>query len=125
MNQLVPIRGAAAPVPVLRVANACELLGLKRRQVFRLLRGLNQNWPASLLSKHRGKPSNHRLPAEVRTLTLSIVREQLPTLARHWRRRSWQSVTALLRRDDQDAAKLLAKGAAPWRPAPVSVEMQT
>ena len=41
--------------------------------------------PTSLLSKHRGKPSNHRLPAEVRTLALSIVRERYadfgPTLA--------------------------------------------
>jgi hypothetical protein len=31
---------------------------------------------ATLLSKRRGKPSNHRLPAEVRTLALSIVRER-------------------------------------------------
>ena len=39
----------------------------------------------SLLSKHRGKPSNHRLAAEVRTLALSIVRERFadsgPTMA--------------------------------------------
>jgi hypothetical protein len=49
---------------------------LQRRQVFRLLRGLKQDGAASLLSKRRGKPSNHRLPAEVRTLALSIVRER-------------------------------------------------
>jgi hypothetical protein len=30
----------------------------------------------SLLSKRRGRPSNHRLPAEIRTLALSIVRER-------------------------------------------------
>src|SRR4029077_14544096 len=30
----------------------------------------------SLLSKRRGQPSNHRLPAEVRTLAVSIVRER-------------------------------------------------
>ena len=69
----------------LRVGDACVLIGLRRRQVFRLLRGLKQNGAASLLSKHRGKPSNHRLPAEVRTLALSIVRERYadfgPTLA--------------------------------------------
>jgi len=68
-----------------RVADACELSGLHRRQVFRLLRGLRQGGATSLLSKHRGKPSNHRLPAEVRTLTLSIVRDRYadfgPTLA--------------------------------------------
>ena len=69
----------------LRVSDACVLIGLQRRQVFRLLRGLKQDGATSLLSKHRGKPSNHRLPAEVRTLALSIVRERYadfgPTLA--------------------------------------------
>src|SRR5712672_3407125 len=62
----------------LRVSDACVLIGLQRRQVFRLLRGLQQDGATSLLSKHRGKPSNHRLPAEVRTLALSIVRERYP-----------------------------------------------
>ena len=60
----------------LRVSDACVLIGLQRRQVFRLLSGLKQDGATSLLSKHRGKPSNHRLPAEVRTLALSIVRER-------------------------------------------------
>src|SRR4029077_10614717 len=48
-------------------------------------RGLKQDGAASLVSKHRGKPSNHRLPTEVRTLALSIVRERYadfgPTMA--------------------------------------------
>ena len=65
----------------LRVSDACVLIGLQRRQVFRLLRGLKQDGAASLLSKRRGKPSNHRLPAEVRTLALSIVRERYSDLA--------------------------------------------
>src|SRR6185295_318709 len=60
----------------LRVSDACALIGLQRRQVFRLLRSLKQDGATSLLSKRRGKPSNHRLPAEVRTLALSIVRER-------------------------------------------------
>jgi Winged helix-turn helix len=60
----------------LRVVDACELMSLHRRQVFRLLRGLKQDGATSLLSKHRGKPSNHRLPPEVRTLALSLVRER-------------------------------------------------
>jgi hypothetical protein len=60
----------------LRVEDACGLLGLRRRQVFRLLRGLRQDGATSLLSKRRGQPGNHRLPAEVRTLALSIVRER-------------------------------------------------
>src|ERR1700752_434568 len=69
----------------LRVTDACLLIGLQRRQVFRLLRGLKQDGATSLLSKRRGKPSNHQLPAEVRTLALSIVRERYadsgPTMA--------------------------------------------
>jgi hypothetical protein len=69
----------------LRIADACTLIGLQRRQVFRLLRNLKQDGATSLLSKRRGKASNHRLPAEVRTLALSIVRERYadfgPTLA--------------------------------------------
>jgi hypothetical protein len=60
----------------LRVSDACVLIGLQRRQVFRLLRGLKQDGATSLLSKRRGRPSNHRLPAEVRTLALSIVRDR-------------------------------------------------
>jgi Winged helix-turn helix len=60
----------------LRAADACEPIGLHRRQVFRLLRGLRQDGAASLLSKRRGKPGNHRLPAEVCTLALSIVRDR-------------------------------------------------
>jgi hypothetical protein len=46
----------------LRVADACELLNLKRRQVFRLLAGLKHGGAASLVSKRRGRPSNNRLP---------------------------------------------------------------
>ena len=69
----------------LRISDACVLIGLQRRQVFRLLRGLEQDGPASLLSKRRGRPSNHRLRPEVRILALSIVRERYadfgPTLA--------------------------------------------
>jgi winged helix-turn helix protein len=69
----------------LRIADACTLIGLHRRQVFRLLRNLKQDGATSLLSKRRGKPSNHRLSAEVRILALSIVRERYadfgPTLA--------------------------------------------
>jgi len=54
----------------LRVSDACVLIGLQRRQVFRLLRGLKQDGATSLLSKRRGRPSNHRLPDEVHTLAL-------------------------------------------------------
>src|SRR5712672_2278473 len=60
----------------LRVIDAAVLIGLRRRHVFRLLRGLKQDGATSLLSKRRGRPSNHPLPDEVRTLALSIVRER-------------------------------------------------
>jgi hypothetical protein len=60
----------------LRVDDACALTGLHRRQVFRLLRDLKQDGVTSLVSKRRGRPSNHRLPVQVRTLALSIVRER-------------------------------------------------
>jgi hypothetical protein len=60
----------------LRVEDACALIGLQRRQVFRLLRNLKQDGAASLVSKRRGKSGDHRLPAKVRTLALSLVRER-------------------------------------------------
>jgi hypothetical protein len=69
----------------LRVADACELLGLKQRQVFRLLAGLKHGGAVSLVSKRRGRPSNNRLPEAYRDLALSLVRERYadfgPTLA--------------------------------------------
>jgi hypothetical protein len=73
---------------------ACVSVTPVRRQVFRLLRGLKQDGAASLLSKRRGQPSNHRLPAEVRTLALSLVRERYSDFGPSLRRRSWQSITA-------------------------------
>src|SRR5437879_3553771 len=91
----------------LRVSDACALIGLQRRQVFRLLRGLKQDGATSLLSKRRGRPSNHRLPAEIRTLALSIVRERYsdfgPSLAGEANRASWLFGVArdLARLDDR------------------------
>jgi hypothetical protein len=60
----------------LRVADACGLLDLKRRQVFRLLANLKHGGAASLISKRRGRPSNNRLPEAYRDLALSLVRER-------------------------------------------------
>jgi hypothetical protein len=69
----------------LRVADACDLIGLRRRQVFRLLRGLKENGPTSVASKRRGKPSNNRLAPEFCDLAVSLVRDRYgdfgPTLA--------------------------------------------
>ncbi len=40
----------------LRVNDAAQLLHLKRRQIFRLLKALRTDGAASLASKRRGKP---------------------------------------------------------------------
>ena len=60
----------------LHITDACELIALRRRQVFRLLRGLKQDGATSLVSKRRGRSSNNRLPIEVRELAMSLVRER-------------------------------------------------
>ena len=66
----------------LRVEDACALIGLQRRQIFPLLRGLKADGTTSLLSKRRGKPGNHRLPAEVRSLACPWCASAMPTLVR-------------------------------------------
>jgi Winged helix-turn helix len=43
------------------VRDARRRLGLRRRQVFRLLAGFRAQGGASLISKRRGRPSNNRL----------------------------------------------------------------
>ena len=49
---------------------------MKRRQVFRLLRGFRERGAVSLVSSRRGRPSNNRLPEAVRELAIAIVRER-------------------------------------------------
>lgn len=69
----------------LRVDDAAQLAGIGRRQAFRLLRALRENGPTSLVSKHRGRPSNRRLPSAYRDLAMALVKERYadfgPTLA--------------------------------------------
>ena len=69
----------------IRVGDACELLGLKRRQVFRLLKGLRDRGAVALVSARRHRPSNNRLPAYLRDLAVAIIKERYcdfgPTLA--------------------------------------------
>jgi hypothetical protein len=69
----------------LRIEDAAQLIGLGRRQVFRLLEGLRASGPSGLISKRRGRPSNRRLPPEYRELAMALVRERYadfgPTLA--------------------------------------------
>jgi len=64
---------------------AAQLLGLERRQVFRLLKAYRSEGATGLISKRRGRPSNRRKPEELRDKALAIIREQYwdfgPTLA--------------------------------------------
>jgi len=69
----------------LNVAAAAALLGIGRRQVFRLRQALATAGPSGLVSRKRGRPSNHRRGATFRRTVLALVREQYadfgPTLA--------------------------------------------
>ncbi len=57
---------------------AAQLLGLERRQVFRLLRTYRAKGPAGLISRRRGRHSNRRKPEALRAEVLAIIR------ARYW-----------------------------------------
>ena len=69
----------------LSVAHAAEVLGLRPRQVQRLLRTFREDGAPALRHKARGRPSNNRLRDGVRDLALALVRESYadfgPTLA--------------------------------------------
>jgi Winged helix-turn helix len=71
----------------IRIAEAATLMGLGRRQVFRLAKAYAQRGPAALVSRKRGRPSNHAYPADLSDAAIGIIR----TLARSWQRRSWRS----------------------------------
>jgi hypothetical protein len=69
----------------LTVETAAQLLGLERRQVFRLVKAYRSEGATGLISKRRGRVSNRRKPEEIRNKALAIIREQYwdfgPTLA--------------------------------------------
>src|SRR5262249_31736640 len=66
-------------------AAAGQLLGLERRQVFRLLKAYRIEGPTGLISKRRGHRSNRRKPETLRHAVLTIIRQWYwdfgPTLA--------------------------------------------
>ena len=68
-----------------RIEDAAALIGLRRRQVCRLLGAFRAQGPDALISKRRGKPSNRAHGAIFRRTCMSIVRERYedfgPTLA--------------------------------------------
>ena len=69
----------------LRPKDAAALLGISRRQVFRLLGRLRSNGAEGLISRKRGKPSNRRLSDAVRQHAIALVQAHYadfgPTLA--------------------------------------------
>ena len=79
----------------LSVADATGLIGLGRRQIYRLLQAFHADGPDGLISRKRGGPSNRALGAVFRETVLGIVRERYadfgPTLAAEklWRA-SWR-----------------------------------
>ncbi len=64
---------------------AAPLLGLTTRQIRRLQRGLESNGATALVSRKRGRPSNHQLAPGIQAQMLALVREHYadfgPTLA--------------------------------------------
>jgi transposase len=70
---------------MLRPAQAAARLGLTVRQVARLAQRYLEDGPEGLVSRKRGRPSNHQLAAGVADRALTIVRERYadfgPTLA--------------------------------------------
>ena len=51
----------------LSVKTAAQLLGLERRQVFRLVKAYRSEGATGLISKRRGRASNRRKPEEIRS----------------------------------------------------------
>jgi hypothetical protein len=69
----------------LSVADATGLIGVERRQIYRLLEAFRAHGADGVISRKRGKPSNRALGAVLRETVLSIVRDRYadfgPTLA--------------------------------------------
>ena len=72
----------------LRITDAAALLGLKRRQVYRLLDRLREDGAEGMISRKRGRPGNRRHSDALRDRIIAIVREHYhdfgPTLAREY-----------------------------------------
>ena len=69
----------------LSVADATGLIGVGRRQIYRLLQTFGADGPDGVISRKRGRPSNRALGAVFRETVLALVRERYvdfgPTLA--------------------------------------------
>jgi hypothetical protein len=62
----------------IKITEAARLMGLGRRQAFRLGKAFARHGPEALVSRRRGRPSNRSYPSVWRTEVLGIVRERYP-----------------------------------------------
>src|SRR5258707_14133129 len=60
------------------MTEAASLMRLGRRQVFRLAKAYAQRGPGALVSRKRGRPSNHAYPAGLRDAAVGIIRQRYP-----------------------------------------------
>src|SRR5258707_9086282 len=69
----------------IKVTEAATLMGLGRRQVFRLAKAYGRHGPQALVSRRRGRPSNRCYPTALHAEVIGIIRERYsdfgPTLA--------------------------------------------
>src|ERR1700732_4504485 len=69
----------------IRIAEASTLMGLGRRQVFRLAKAYGEHGPQALGSRRRGNPRTRCYPTAWRAEVIGIIRERYsdfgPTLA--------------------------------------------
>jgi transposase len=69
----------------LKQREAAEILGVSLRQVKRLYQAYRTQGPKGLISQRRGRPSNHRLPADLVQKAVDLIRSKYadfgPTLA--------------------------------------------
>lgn len=78
----------------LSVDEAAALMGLGRRQVYRLKKAFEGQGPAALVSKCRGKPGNHVHGKTFKRAVLALVREQYDNLGRRLPPRSYMRFMA-------------------------------
>jgi hypothetical protein len=72
-----------------RVEDAAALMGLQRRQVYRLLDAFRAHGPDALISKRRGKPSNRAHGAAFRQTAWPSSASAMRISGRRLRPRSW------------------------------------
>ena len=94
--------------------HAGQLLGLTRRQIYRLLRSVKEHGATGLVSKRRGRRSNYRLAAGLAAKALALIRQHYadfgPTLADEKLRERHQLKLSV------ETVRKLMMGAGLWTP---------